>query len=145
MQPQPPFRIRQASWPRDEAALRRVRAQVFVAEQGVPEHLEWDGKDPEAVHLIAETAGGLAIGTARLLPGGRLGRMAVLPDYRGRGVGSALLKQALVTARQQGLGTLRLNAQIQVVPFYERFGFETVGERFEEAGILHQAMRLAVQ
>jgi predicted GNAT family N-acyltransferase len=145
MQPQPPFRIREASWSRDEAALRRVRARVFVVEQGVPEELEWDGRDAQAVHLIAETAGGLAIGTARLLPGGRLGRMAVLPDYRGQGVGSALLKQALVLAGQQGLGTLRLNAQIQVVSFYQRFGFETVGKRFEEAGIPHQAMRLTVQ
>lgn len=145
MQPRPPIRIRQASWSEDEAALRRVRARVFVAEQGVPEHLEWDGRDSEAVHLIAETASGAAIGTARLLAGGRLGRMAVLPDYRGQGVGSALLRYALLLARQQGIGTLRLNAQIQVMPFYQRFGFVTVGERFEEAGIPHQAMRLTVQ
>lgn len=145
MQSVPPFQIRQAAWPQDEAALRRVRAQVFITEQGVPEHLEWDGKDTQAVHLIAETAGGLAIGTTRLLPDGRIGRTAVLPDYRGRGVGSALLEQALRVARQQGLRTLSLHAQIQVVAFYERFGFEPVGERFEEAGIAHQAMRLTVQ
>ena len=56
MQPQAPYRIRQASWPQDETALRRVRARVFVAEQGVPEQLEWDGRDAQAVHLIAETA-----------------------------------------------------------------------------------------
>ena len=145
MQPQSPFIVRQASWPQDETALRSVRARVFVTEQGVPEHLEWDGKDAQAVHLIAATADGVAIGTARLLPGGRIGRMAVLPDYRGQGVGSALLKHALVIARQQGLRTLTLSAQIQVVPFYQRFGFETVGDCFEEAGITHQAMRLTVQ
>jgi predicted GNAT family N-acyltransferase len=145
MGPHALVRIRQASWPQDETALRHVRARVFVAEQGVPEHLEWDGKDPEAVHLIAETAGGVAIGTARLLPGGRLGRMAVLPDYRGQGVGSALLRDALVLARQRGLDALSLHAQLQVVAFYQRFGFETVGDCFEEAGIPHQAMRLTVQ
>jgi len=145
MQRQPPFRVRQACWPQDEIALRSVRARVFVAEQGVPEHLEWDGKDAQAVHLIAETASGMPIGTARLLPGGRIGRMAVLPDYRGQGVGSALLQHALIIAGQQGLRELSLHAQIPVVPFYQRFGFETVGDCFEEAGIRHQAMRLTVQ
>lgn len=118
---------------------------MFVTEQGVPEQLEWDGKDAQAVHLIAETASGMAIGTARLLAGGRIGRMAVLANYRGQGVGSALLKQVLRLARQQGLRTLSLHAQIQVVPFYRRFGFEVVGDSFEEAGITHQAMRLTVQ
>jgi predicted GNAT family N-acyltransferase len=140
----PRFRIRQAAWPRDAAALRSVRTQVFIHEQGVPESLEWDGRDANAIHLIAETNQGLAIGTARLLPEGRIGRMAVLRAYRGQGVGSALLQQTLGVAGRRGLQTVELHAQVQVVPFYLRFGFEPVGEAFEEAGIAHQAMRLAV-
>jgi predicted GNAT family N-acyltransferase len=145
MQEHTPFHVRQASWPQEEPALRSIRSRVFTAEQGVPEHLEWDGKDAQAVHLIAETTSGVAIGTARLLPGGRLGRMAVLRAYRGQGVGSALLREALRVARQHGLDSLTLHAQVQVMPFYQRFGFEVVGNCFKEAGIPHQAMRLTVQ
>jgi predicted GNAT family N-acyltransferase len=145
MQPVPAFHVRQAHWPQDASALRSVRARVFIAEQGVPEHLEWDGKDAQALHLLAETHDGLAIGTARLLPDGRLGRMAVLADYRGRGVGRALFEQALLLARRQRLPVITLHAQIQVVPFYQRFGFERIGGVFLEAGISHQAMRLTVQ
>lgn len=145
MQPVPAFHVRQAHWPQDESALCSVRARVFIAEQGVPEQLEWDGKDAQALHLLAETRDGVAIGTARLLPDGRLGRMAVLAGYRGRGVGRALLEQALQLARRQRLPAVTLHAQIQVVPFYQRFGFEPIGGVFMEAGISHQAMRLTVQ
>ncbi len=139
------FRIREASWPGDAERIRSVRERVFIIEQGVPEHLEWDGQDAQALHLLAETASGFAIGTARLLPGGRLGRMAVLPAYRGAGVGAALLQQALVLAQRQGVSRISLHAQVQVVGFYQRFGFHAVGELFEEAGIPHQAMQLTVQ
>jgi len=145
MQGTPPFHVRQARWPQDQDALRSVRARVFIAEQGVPEQLEWDGKDAQALHLLAETDSGIAIGTARLLADGRLGRMAVLADYRGRGVGRTLLEQALKLARRQGLATVTVHAQMQVVPFYQRFGFDSVGGSFLEAGIRHQAMRLTVQ
>lgn len=141
----PSYIVRPAHWPEDAPALRAVRARVFVVEQGVPERLEWDGRDESAVHLLAETADGVAIGTARLLADGRLGRMAVLPEYRGRGVGSLLLQEALKLARGANHPCLHLHAQSQVVDFYRRFGFEPVGEPFEEAGIPHRAMRLAIQ
>jgi predicted GNAT family N-acyltransferase len=140
-----PFHVRQASWSRDAPSIRAIRSRVFVTEQGVPAHLEWDGKDPQALHLLAETPDGRAIGTARLLADGRLGRMSVLPGYRRCGVGSELLKAALLLARQHGIGRVSLHAQIPVVPFYERFGFRPVGAPFEEAGIRHRAMHLAVQ
>jgi predicted GNAT family N-acyltransferase len=142
---EPSYIVRAARWPEDAPALRAIRARVFVIEQGVPEHLEWDGRDESAIHLLAETGNGVAIGTARLLADGRLGRMAVLPEYRGRGVGSLLLQEALQRARAAGHPCLRLHAQSQVVDFYRRFGFEPVGEPFEEAGIPHRAMQLAIQ
>lgn len=145
MQAEPTFHVRQARWPQDEPALRRVRASVFIVEQGVPEQLEWDGRDAQALHLLAETNSDVPIGSARLLPDGRLGRMAVVAAYRGRGVGRALLEQALELAKQQRLGSLTLHAQIQVVPFYRRFGFRCVGDSFLEAGIRHQAMQLTIQ
>ncbi|MGD9409716.1 GNAT family N-acetyltransferase [Thiohalocapsa sp.] len=137
----PVFRIRRAQWERDNAALNAIRRQVFVREQGVPETLEWDGLDADAVHLLAEDGDGRPIGTARLLPSGQIGRMAVLAEHRRRGVGRALLLELLRIARADGNERLFLNAQLAALPFYSTLGFEPDGEVFEEAGIAHQRMR----
>ncbi|HSQ06393.1 MAG TPA: GNAT family N-acetyltransferase, partial [Chromatiaceae bacterium] len=94
----PEFTIRQADWGTDREALRSVRLAVFVQEQGVPEELEWDSVDAGAVHLLGLSAEGTPIATARLLPTGQIGRMAVLPQWRGRGVGTALLREVLSLA-----------------------------------------------
>jgi len=136
------FRVRLADWDRDEAALREVRTRVFVEEQAVPEEEEWDGLDPECVHAVAETAADGVIATGRLHPSGKIGRMAVMPPWRGRGVGAALLRRLLEQAGRQELQEIRLNAQVAVLGFYARFGFVAEGEEFEEAGIPHRLMRL---
>jgi predicted GNAT family N-acyltransferase len=136
------YRVRLASWPHEQHALRGVRTRVFVEEQRVPASLEWDNEDDGARHFIAEDDQGRPIGTARLLPSGQIGRMAVEREWRGRGVGDALLKLALTTAEAAFASSPFLNAQIQVVPFYARLGFRPMGERFLEAGILHQRMVL---
>jgi predicted GNAT family N-acyltransferase len=136
----PGFAVRQASWARDRAALSLVRTLVFVDEQGVPEPLEWDGADPDALHLLAEDALGRPIGTARLLPSGQIGRLAVLRQWRGLGVGSALLGAALERAAAPGRPPPFLHAQTAALGFYGRHGFAPRGEVFEEAGIPHRAM-----
>lgn len=135
------FAVRAARWPADAAALRAVREAVFVREQGVPTALEWDGRDAEAWHWLAEDAAGRPVGTARLLPTGQIGRMAVLPDWRRRGVGTALLHAVLRDAPGRGVGALWLNAQCSAEAFYARAGFEAEGPAFAEAGIPHRAMR----
>ena len=134
--------FRRADWERDQAALRAVRQSVFVREQQVPESLEWDGRDGDAVHLVAESDDGAVIGTARLLPSGQVGRMAVMPDWRKRGVGTRLLAELLRIADDKGFPPPFLNAQTKVMSFYHRLGFEAVGNGFEEAGIPHQRMEL---
>ena len=133
-------RIRVASWTADEATLKSIRFDVFCVEQGVPEALEWDGIDAECVHAIAEDGDGAAIGCARLLPDGHIGRMAVRPRWRGRGVGSALLEALVEIATKRGDERVMLNAQTHAMPFYARYGFAPVGEPFDEAGIPHQSM-----
>ena len=133
-------RVRRAAWPADQAALRGLRERVFVKEQGVPLELEWDGLDAEAIHLLAEDAGGRPVGTARVLASGQIGRMAVLPELRGRGIGASLLAAALEAVRRSALPRPWLNAQTSAQGFYEIAGFRPEGETFMEAGIPHCKM-----
>lgn len=137
------YTLHTVSWAEAEAELRLVRTRVFLQEQAVPVELEWDGEDIAAWHVLARNDGGAAIGTARILTSGQIGRMAVLPEWRGQGVGRALLQQAVGLARQQQLPEIMLHAQIQAMPFYAKAGFIAVGPEFVDAGILHRTMYLA--
>jgi len=134
------FRVREALWPADGDALSAVRRAVFIDEQGVPPELEWDGLDPTARHLLAESGDGTVLGCARLLDDGHIGRMAVLAGHRGRGVGSALLQAAMALARDAGLAAVWLDAQVQAIPFYQHHGFTAEGPEFLDAGIPHRRM-----
>lgn len=124
--------------------LRAVRETVFVQEQQVPMTLEWDALDPQCRHMLARDAHGRAIGTARLTPERKIGRMAVLREWRNAGVGAALLQALLRTARSDGWRDVSLHAQVSAIDFYLRHGFEPIGARFMEAGIEHQSMRLVL-
>jgi predicted GNAT family N-acyltransferase len=135
-----PFRVRHATWAADAPALMHVRRTVFVVEQAIPEDMEWDAADPVAQHALAEDATGAAIGCARLLADAHIGRVAVLAPWRHLGVGSALLACLVEAARDRGERLVRLNAQVQALPFYARHGFRVEGAPFDEAGIAHQAM-----
>lgn len=135
------FRIEPIDYARQVDDLRAVRETVFVQEQQVPLEEEWDELDALSQHLIARDETGLPIGTGRLTPQHRIGRMAVLADWRGRGVGEALLRALVELARQQGWEEVSLNAQVSAQVFYTREGFVPQGARFMEAGIEHQSMR----
>ena len=126
------------------AELRSVREAVFVQEQQVPLEEEWDALDPLSRHIIARDQDGHPIGTGRLTPEHRIGRMAVLADWRGQGVGDAMLAALLEEARTQGWPAVSLHAQVSAEAFYARQGFIPHGERFQEAGIEHQAMHRAL-
>lgn len=133
------IRVRVADWHKDNAALRRIRESVFVAEQAVPPELEWDAEDAEAVHFLAEE-GDYAVGTARLLADGHIGRVSVLKDWRGLKVGEALMLAVIVEAEQRGLDRQMLSAQVHATSFYERLGFEIVSGEYLDAGIPHVDM-----
>jgi predicted GNAT family N-acyltransferase len=124
-----------------EAALQ-LRYRVFCEEQGVTLAGEQDGRDPEAVHIVAYDGARLT-GTCRLLFDegiARLGRMAVEPDARGQGIGAAILEQAERESRAAGARSIRLHAQTAARSLYERAGFEIRGEEFMEEGIPHVTM-----
>lgn len=132
--------MRPALWEADRAALQEVRETVFVREQGVPVELEWDEYDATSLHVLAE-ADGDPVGTGRLLPNDQIGRMAVMPGWRGRGVGSAILAALVELAAARGSRVVGLNAQTRAQAFYRRHGFVAEGDEFPDAGIPHIRMR----
>ena len=143
--PQPEFIVREAKWEEAGEQLRAIRERVFIREQGVPEALEWDGLDADCIHLLAETEQGDAIGTVRLLADGHIGRMAVLKEWRGKGVGKVLLLRTIEIARDSGLKRVVLNAQTTALGFYQKAGFTASGGEFMDAGIPHYRMELALR
>ncbi len=138
----PAFAIRILPWSEALPLARPVREKVFVEEQGVPRELEWDEWDERCEHAVACDSKGRAIGTARLLPEGRVGRMAVLVEWRRRGVGAALLGALIALARERSMPRVTLHAQTHAAGFYRRFGFSERGGEFSEAGIPHVEMAL---
>jgi predicted GNAT family N-acyltransferase len=137
----PLFSVRRADWDLDVEKIRGVRETVFVVEQNVPIELEWDGVDADCVHVLAESSAGVPIGTGRLLPDGHIGRMAVLPAWRGQGVGAKLLLALVALAAERGRQEVVLNAQTHALGFYELYGFVAEGGDFLDAGIAHRRMR----
>ena len=135
-----PFTVKPVYWHASQAILRAIRTAVFIEEQGVPQDLEWDGLDEHAYHVMAFAADGTPIGTGRLLQDGQIGRVAVLRQWRGKGVGKALIEMLLVVANKMGYEEVKLHAQTRVLDFYLRGGFVAQGKEFMEAGIPHTAM-----
>lgn len=136
------IRIEAARWRVEDEreAMVAIRHAVFVLEQAVPIEIELDGLDPDCRHLLARDADGRAIGTARMQASGHVGRIAVLREWRGRGVGARLVEAMVERAREAGLETVDLDAQTHAIGFYEKLGFRSRGEVFLEAGIAHQNM-----
>ncbi|PWB31875.1 GNAT family N-acetyltransferase [Pseudomonas sp. SDI] len=131
--------VRVADWQKDNADIRRIREAVFILEQSVPPELEWDADDNDAIHFLA-FEGDFAVGTARLLQDGQIGRVSVLKDWRGLKVGDALMQAAIDEAQHRDLKQQMLTAQVHATAFYERLGFKVVSEEFLEAGIAHVDM-----
>lgn len=136
-----PEEIRWSQGSEDVAGAIAVRERVFCHEQGVPVEEEVDGRDEEALHLVAlDPAGTRVIGTLRLLFDGdlvKVGRVAVERASRGQGIAARMLEIALQEARSRGARRAKLASQVPVVPLYEAAGFKVESDVFEEAGIPH--------
>ena len=137
------WRIELMQWESARVHAAPIRMLVFVDEQRVPAELEMDEHDAQCVHAVAFD-GARAIATGRLLPDGHIGRMAVLREFRGKGLGGQILERLIETARKRGDREALLSAQVHALAFYRRHGFEPLGEVYDEAGIPHQAMRRAL-
>jgi ElaA protein len=132
---------------RDLATCLAIRHKVFIDEQGVSEADEVDGLDPVALHLLA-MQDAAPVGTARILVEGavgKIGRVCVLPQARGTGLGAALIRAAVAELRAMpGVAKAKLGAQVHALGFYERLGFEAVGQVYMDAGIPHRDMVMAL-
>ena len=134
---------------RDAAELAqalKLRDRIFCGEQGVSAAAERDGRDAEALHLVA-VEGTLVLGTCRLLFSGGtafLGRLAVEPADRRRGIGAALLREAAECAAAAGAGHISLHAQLEIRGLYAGVGYVERGEPFVEEGIDHVTMEKAL-
>lgn len=136
------FYLEPANYQADYEALHYVRQQVFVVEQRIPPEIEFDELDRHCHHFLARDEQSEPIATGRLSAQGKIGRMAVLPDWRGQGVGRSLLRVIIEKARALGLATVSANAQVSALGFYQKLGFTAEGAVFMEAGIPHRTVHL---
>lgn len=136
--------LRPARWSEHRDALQSVRRAVFIEEQRIPESEEWDDVDPLARHVLAVAQNCDAVGTGRLEPTGKIGRVAVLPRYRGTGVGRRIVLHLVNQATESGFTKVYLHAQTAAEGFYARLGFRADGPVFDECGIPHRRMTLGI-
>ncbi len=140
-----PFSISLISWHDGEPLLKSVREAVFIREQGIPPELEWDGLDEaHCRHALVLSRQGEAIGCGRMLSDGHIGRIAVLPKWRGQKIGTAIVESLLDYARTHDYPQVFVDAQVDAVPFYHSFDFVEEGKMFMDAGLPHIKMRLSL-
>jgi hypothetical protein len=135
-------KVIRACWENYSVDLRKIREIVFMKEQLVPKEEEWDGQDERSWHYLAISKEGNPIGCARLMPSGQIGRMAVLKEQRGLGIGALLLDSVVIHAKELKIEHIFLHAQTYAIGFYEKAGFKVHGEEFMDANIPHYAMNL---
>ena len=137
-------RIRKYSWQLAPADIRKIRQSVFVQEQQVPPALEWDDTDEIADHFLVVLPDNTPVGVGRLFSTleetAHIGRMAILPAHRGKGIGKILLRHMISEAAGQ-FSELQLSAQEHAIPFYQRSGFHVCSALYDDAGIPHVDMR----
>jgi predicted GNAT family N-acyltransferase len=135
--------IKTVTWKEAEDALRSVRTPVFIDEQLVTPTFEWDDIDANAVHLLAMVEQ-QTIGCLRIIEYQKIGRMAVLKNWRGLGIGAALLAEAVNICRNHGEQYIQLSAQTHAIAFYEKAGFVQVSDEYCDVNIPHVDMQLSL-
>lgn len=119
-----------------------IRKEVFIKEQQISEAIEYDEWDPKAFHVVVYEQG-QPKATGRLIKQKDqylLGRIAVLKEARGKGLGDLVVRMLIRKAFDLGATEVHIHAQISARPFYEKLGFEAYGDCYDEAGILHISM-----
>ena len=133
--------IIQTTWHKDEVHLRAVRTPVFIQEQAVTPAFEWDEIDATAVHLLASLHGE-PIACLRIIDYHKIGRMAVLKEWRGMGLGAALLLEAVTVCKNYGSKSIHMSAQTHAIEFYRKAGFKVTSVEYCDVHIPHVDMQL---
>ena len=123
-----------------ESDIRFVRDIVFGQEQNVAREVDWDGKDSQSIQVVATDDDDNPVGTGRMQPDGKIGRLSVLDSWRGQGIGQKMLRVLVETAEKKGFQEVFLHAQVHAASFYEMCHFHKNGEEFLEASIPHVKM-----
>ena len=123
--------------------IKRIRNTVFTGEENIDEHADFDGQDPEAIHVLVEMDGKY-VGTGRMLKDGHIGRLAVLKSERGKGLGKKIMFTLIDQAKNQNLDRVYLGAQKHAIEFYKKIGFTEYGNSYEEVGITHVHMEIFI-
>ena len=135
------IQISKVSWREAKNELRAIRTPVFIEEQGVAPDFEWDELDASAVHLLA-MQNNQPIACLRIIDFHKIGRMAVLKDWRGMGLGSALLLEAVNVCKNYRNKSIHLSAQTHAIEFYRKAGFEVTSVEYCDVHIPHVDMQL---
>ncbi len=138
------LKIEIVKWIDEYELLTMIREKVFIEEQKVTSQLEWDGMDKDAIHFLAfKDKKGVGCARAFVIQNRmQLGRMAVLREYRGEGIGSALIETAITLAKLNQLSGIYISAQCHAIDFYKKFGFEVTSDIYLDAEIPHRDMKL---
>lgn len=135
------FEIRKGAWDDLASDAKLIRTEVFIQEQNIAENEEWDVEDEKSLHFVMYDQN-QAIATARLLENNSIGRVAVLKNYRGQGIGQQLMQHIIAVAIIEHRNFLKLSAQVHAIGFYENLGFQVQGESYLDCGIPHVDMLL---
>ena len=136
---------RSLKWPQDAEQIHTVRQQVFVIEQRIDPALEWTGDDDQFRSILALDTNQNPIGTGRVKVSAAtatIGRMAVLKDWRGSGVGTAILRRLIEIGKADGADKFELSSQVSAIDFYQKLGFIASGDVYMDADIEHRKMTL---
>lgn len=123
----------------EKPQIQSIRNTVFTIEQGVDTRIDFDGQDDDAIHIVVKK-NGQAVGTGRMLADGHIGRVAILKELRGEGIGANVVQSLVDEAVKLNFPKVYLGAQLQAVDFYLKLGFTPYGEEYIEADIKHISM-----
>ena len=138
------FTVKNVDWGKEKHRLSRLREKVFVCEWRIPKECEFDQQDTQSFHVLIVDENNAEVATGRLTPGGEIGRIAVVPKFRGKEVYRALFNALLEIAKQHGLDDVSVQCELEGVEYYQQQGFRPVGTVYMDAGIPRQKMACTI-